>query len=356
MPGELRGDKVLIPQEREASPLYNKGAFGFPQSGGALLLDLVEATYLAETNRLSVREGKRILTPEDLLMVASERDRDFEIRYLVYRDLRSRGYLVKQPGEAEQHAPDFHVYPRGGFPGKTPSNYVVHAVSERAAFRAGPLARAAERAHAQGKKLLVAIVDEEGDLTYYRTALADPKGRVPAALKDLGALRAMLLADRVVAFGKAAMDGLRNTEHYGHPLGFGLQLGFAETLYLMEHAGLKVQTSERQDLTPETFRERARELQDDFDLRYRVFCDLRERSLVGKTGFKFGTHFRAYEERPDEEHAPYLVHAVPEDYLAPWPEVSGFVRLAHGVRKSLVFAVVRETGAPAYLELERTRP
>jgi len=354
MPGELRGDIVVVPQEREANQLYNKGAFGTPQSGGSLRLDLVEATYLAETNRLIVKEGSRNLTVEDLVTLAALREPEFEIRYVVYRDLRARGYLVKRPG-GDADPRDFHVYPRGGFPGKTPSLYVVRAQSERTLFAAAPLVEACARVEGQKKKLLMAIVDEEGDLTYYRTHLSDPRGKVPPALSALQATRAILLADRVMVFGEAFIQELRGTEYYGHPLGFGLQLGFAETLYLMERAGLRVRTTEQLELSAEAFRARARALQEDFDLRYRVFCDLRARGLVVKTGFKFGTHFRAYQERPDEEHAPYLVHAVDPDYQAAWPEVSGFVRLTHGVRKSLLFAVPHGD-AITYLQLERTRP
>ena len=50
----LQKDRVLVPDEKDANVLYNKGAFGVPQSGGALLLDLVEALYLVEHNRLKV--------------------------------------------------------------------------------------------------------------------------------------------------------------------------------------------------------------------------------------------------------------------------------------------------------------
>lgn len=358
MPGELREDRVLVPQEREANQLYNKGAFGAPQSGGSLLLDLLEATFLAETNRLQVKDGARTLTLEDLLVHAASRVPDFEIRYIVYRDLRARGYIVKPPlaSDARAEAPDFHVYPPKGFPGKTPSLYVVRALSERVLFDARAVTAAAVAALAQKKKLLLAIVDEEGDLTYYEASLGDPRGKVPAALANLHATRAMLLADRIVVFGKEYIEELRSTEYYGHSVGFGLQLGFTEALYLMEHAGLRVRTTGGRELPADEFRARARAFQEDFDLIYRVFSDLRERGLVAKTGFKFGTHFRVYHETPYEEHAPYLIHALPPGYLAAWPEISGFVRLAHVVRKRLLFAIPRADEPLEYLQLERTRP
>lgn len=42
MPGHLRGSSVFIEEQSEASRIYSKGCFGFPLSGGALELDLIE--------------------------------------------------------------------------------------------------------------------------------------------------------------------------------------------------------------------------------------------------------------------------------------------------------------------------
>jgi len=77
--------------------------------------------------------------------------------------------------------------------------------------------------------------------------------------------------------------------------------------------------------------------------------------MVVKTGFKYGTHFRVYEDDPEKTHARYLVHALPEDYSTTWPEMSRAVRLAHGVKKEILFAWVREQGTE-YLRLTRVRP
>ena len=56
---------------------------------------------------------------------ASSLEKGFEFRYVVYKDLRERGYYV-QPGR-----PDFRVYPRGGHPGKSPAEFYVLVISER---------------------------------------------------------------------------------------------------------------------------------------------------------------------------------------------------------------------------------
>src|SRR5436305_8039980 len=175
MPGELSDDQVLVNDPAEASALYNRGYFGTPRSGGALELDLLEAVYLVEAERLEVRRGGRRVSARDLYRAAGAAVPSFEIRYLVYRDLRQRGYVV----ESREGPVDFQVYPRGGAPKKTPSKYWVRALSERAVFDLAELLERAEEAAAVRKTLLLGLVDEESDLTYYNVREALPTGDRP---------------------------------------------------------------------------------------------------------------------------------------------------------------------------------
>src|SRR5256886_14185014 len=117
MPGALSEDRVIVDDATEASTLYNRGYFGSPRSGGGLELDLLEAVYLVEAERLEVRRGGRAVSARDLFRAAGVAVPSFEIRYLVYRDLRQRGYIV----ESRDGSVDFQGYPRGGAPEKTPS-------------------------------------------------------------------------------------------------------------------------------------------------------------------------------------------------------------------------------------------
>jgi len=76
---------------------------------------------------------------------------------------------------------------------------------------------------------------------------------------------------------------------------------------------------------------------------------------VVKTGFKYGSHFRVYDGDPSSHHSKYLVHAVPFDYKTSWPEISRAVRLAHGVKKDIIFGRVSKTQVD-YVRLRRVRP
>jgi len=350
MAGELLGDRVVLEDPAEASALHNRGYFGTPLPGGGLDLDLLEAVYLVEAGRLEVRRGGKPVGLKDLFRAASACTEGFEIKYLVYRDLRQRGYVV----EARTGFVDFQVLPRGGAPGKTPSKYWVRALSERAVFDLNELLARAEEAASVRKTLLLALVDEESDLTYYAVREATPRGhRPPAALKVRPVVH--FLGDRAVVLDEAEARALHDSGFFGRLVGRRLELSLLETAYLMK-AGLVVVRNAATDRPISLARllREARAVQPDFDLRLRAYEDLTARGVISKTGFKYGAHFRAYEGDPETHHAKYLVHVVPKGHRGAWPEISRAVRLAHGVKKEILFGEVGD--GVRYVKLERVRP
>lgn len=345
MPAALEGSLVRLDDEREASTLYNKGAFGTPRSGGGLDLDLVEAAYLVEHNRLEVHERGR---PVDLARLLARGAADgglFEIRWHVYRDLRGRSLAVKaaSPG-------DFQIYDRGGLPGRDPATHVVHALRERDALAPGTFVAEARRAAQFEKRTLASLVDEEGDVTYYEATVEEPKGQLPPRIADLPG-EALLLSDRVLVVDELLRVELAK-EHYGRAAGPALELSLTEAAYLATHARLAVRDAAGGKLADAaTLAARAASGQPDYAMRARAFADLRARGLVVKTGFKYGTHFRSYRGGPNEAHAPYLVHALDPATPVAWQDLAGFVRLSHGVRKTMLFWI-----DGALLKLAWTRP
>lgn len=342
--GRLQKGAVVVPSEAEANTLHNKGAFGVPQSGGSLKLDLLEALYLVEQNRLVV-EGE---DAGSLLRLASAAEPEFEIRYVVYRDLRGRTFVVKP-----SNVSDFNVYARGAVPGRAASTHLVRCASERGALDVPALLADVDKARKHEKALLVALVDEEGDLTYYEATEADLSADVPAV--PHARATATLLEDRVVALDPRERKALFAEGYFGRDLGMALQLSLPEALYLAEAGCIRVLDAEgRKEVTPAALAEAARRLEPDFDARHALYRHLRKNGVVVKTGFKYGTHFRAYVGPPEEEHAPFLVHAITRP--VPWPEVAGFVRLAHGVRKRFFFAAPDAKRGFRLLELARRKP
>jgi tRNA-intron endonuclease, archaea type len=350
MSGELTGDSVIIKDPAEASQIYNKGFYGYPQSGGGLELDLLETIYLVETDRLVVQRQGGNVKLEELFRAASEHNEGFEILYIVYRDLRQRGYVVKSDaGEF-----DFRVFPRGGTPSNAPTKYYVLAISERAACVMRDLFEEAERSEKTRKELLLAVVDEEGDLTYYRASTGAPHG-IPLATPT-SEVEASLLEDRVLVMDEAKGGEIYAQGFFGKKIGRTLQLSLIETAYLMEQGVIAIHyAASGKRMTLGAFKKRAAQIQPDFELRLRAYDDLRRKGLVVKTGFKYGSHFRVYDGSPDGHHSKFLVHAVHWDYRTIWPEISRAVRLAHGVKKDILFARVTKKQVD-YLKLRRVRP
>ena len=82
---------------------------------------------------------------------------------------------------------------------------------------------------------------------------------------------------------------------------------------------------------------------------------MKKKGIIPKTGFKFGTHFRAYTSHPDKIHAEYLVHVVNKDFKSLWAEFSRAVRLAHSVNKEIVFSRIIKNKVE-YVSFGRLRP
>jgi tRNA-intron endonuclease len=351
MSGQLKDGEVLVEDQAEASQIHNKGFYGVPQSGGSLKLDLMEAVYLVESERLEVFHNGDRKSVSDLLRLAHRTSEGFEVLYLVYRELRQRGYVVK----LGQHPLDFRVFPRGGSPNKTPSKWWVAAISERSTFDLGKLMDDLDRTTEVRKKLLLAIVDEESDVTYYEVRRVHPKGKLGAV--DLTVIaNGIMMADRVIVPDKEEATALHGGHYFGKQIGSTLQLSLIEAAFLVELGGLKLKDAKtNREVTLFALKKRAKAVQPDFDLRLDAFKDMKAKGLVVKTGFKYGSHFRAYEGDPGKQHARYLVHAVPKGYTAMWPEVSRAVRLAHGVKKEILLGRVAEK-AVEYVSLSRYRP
>lgn len=169
---ELHKGKVIVWDEPHANQIYQKGYFGKPLSGGKLQLAPVEALYLMERGKLTVvdEDGKKMKFKETFRRF-SESDPDLSLKYAAYADLRSRGYVVKSGLKFGAH---FRVYEKGEVPGQAHSKLLVHALPEFTKITPTELARAVRLAHSVRKKIMLAIVDDEGDVTYYSLAREKP--------------------------------------------------------------------------------------------------------------------------------------------------------------------------------------
>jgi tRNA-intron endonuclease, archaea type len=326
--GRLAGDGVVVVEDAaEASRLLGKSAVGTPTSGGALELTLVEAAWSLAEGRLAVHEGKAALDLAALLARGTGGGHRAESDYLCYRDLRERGLVARPvaPGR-------FAVWPRGTGAGEPA--FHVRACSDADGLAVTDLLDAA----AAGDVLCA--VDGDGAVTHYQVRLAAPEGDVPEG--DLPRAKGTVLADRVLVSDPDAAKAYRQREFLGTPHGGSLLLSFIEAEALRKRGvlsvppGLPARSAEGPLLLP-------------------VHLVLRASGVVPKSGFRFGTHLRAYRGDPDLGHAEWLIHCADAGEVLPWSALSRGVRLAHGVRKTFLVAIPTPDG-PAFAALSWFRP
>ena len=278
--------------------------------------------------------------------------------YIVYRDLKERGYAVRA-GRA-----GLWLYPRGARRGEKPARYFVHIRSEKDLISIADLDRLLRSARNMRKELILAIVDEESDVTYYEVRAAKLAGtRSENEGKEEQELTctASLADDRVVIHDEASAERLHR-EFYGKLIGEGdkhkqliLILSLIEAAYLMRENNRMVVQTPAGDMSYEQFLDYAMDKERDFKDKLVVYTDLRAKGLVLKTGFKFGSHFRVYTAL-QQKHSSYLVHVVHPEHIFAMNELARAVRLAQGVRKRMIFAYVDGNGdGVKYIDIGRRR-
>jgi len=137
---------------------------------------------------------------------------------------------------------------------------------------------------------------------------------------------------------------------YGKPIGISkpkssdfdvpLILDLMEGLYLVEKRIIKVfEGPDRNKVTFGNLRGRAKRLYEDFDHKYAVYKDLRDKGLVVTPGVKFGCDFAVYKHGPGIDHAPFMVSVKSRKDEITATEIVKAGRLATTVRKRFIIAI-----------------
>ncbi|MFB5622755.1 MAG: tRNA-intron lyase, partial [Nitrosarchaeum sp.] len=119
-----------------------------------------------------------------------------------------------------------------------------------------------------------------------------------------------------------------------------LILDLIEGLYLLENKKISIYKL-NQKITIEETIELCKKEYHDFDKKYLVYKNFRDKGYVINPGIKFGCDFAVYEKGPGIDHAPFLIQV----YNRSDPITStGIVlagRLATTVRKQFILAIPR---------------
>lgn len=156
------GEKILS-SSQEAFTLYEKSRFG-EKKHGKIEYSSLEALFLVSKNKMQILSRKKIMNEESLLRKLKKRDKKIETKLIVYSDLRKKGYIVKT---ALKFGAEFRVYGKGIKPGQDHAPWLLYTTKESDPLNWHEFAAKNRIAHSTKKKLLIAIVDEESDVTYY---------------------------------------------------------------------------------------------------------------------------------------------------------------------------------------------
>ncbi len=158
------GGKALIFDEELVNTLYSKYFIGKPfgvekpkpgeRYKGPLELSLLEAVYLCESGLAKPRIGSQEITCNDLIKYALKQDPRFKEVYIVYRDLRDKGFVVRS---GMKYGVDFAVYEKG--PGLEHAPYLVQVYRNEEYINPIHIVRIGRLSHSVRKTLIFAVVE-----------------------------------------------------------------------------------------------------------------------------------------------------------------------------------------------------
>tara|TARA_Y100000294_G_C8567813_1_gene341571 strand:- start:4403 stop:4999 length:597 start_codon:yes stop_codon:yes gene_type:complete len=169
---EFTIDKVVTENSNEARELYNQSRYGIMLDNGRVQLSLIEAYYLMEKGKIEVFKSKNKQIDSDSFAKKAKRlEPNFWVKYCVFKDIRNRGYIIKT---ALKFGADFRVYDRGIKPGEDHAKWIVFPVYEGSTLTWHEFAGKNRVAHSTKKRLLIGVVDEEGDCSFWESRWLRP--------------------------------------------------------------------------------------------------------------------------------------------------------------------------------------
>jgi tRNA-intron endonuclease len=156
--------EILVPTLQEVDSLYNDG-YGSRVKGDLLLLDPIETLYLVDRNKIIVidEEKREKYVFRELLLLFGVGISNIWTNFMVYRDLRTRGYVVKRGKKLED---SLLLWDRGEYLKKPPA-YLVYIISEGAPRYIYRINNIVENAEEFDQLLQLAVVDRRGEVVYY---------------------------------------------------------------------------------------------------------------------------------------------------------------------------------------------
>ena len=160
--GVLIKNQTIILEPNRQQELEQKG-YGEIEKD-KLFLKPFESLYLLYIGVLTIFKGKKSVNFNSFLQICKKQDDTILTKFLVYRDLRTRGYIVK---DGFGFGPDFRVYGKGDF-GEKGAKFLVFGLNEGKQEKLGKLQKKVEEITKMGKEPIIAVIQRQGEIIYYK--------------------------------------------------------------------------------------------------------------------------------------------------------------------------------------------
>ena len=177
--GKLVKNHTIIENIQTQKDLELKGLGEFNKND--FFLKPFESLYLLYTKKLDLRNGSKNIGFDVFLQSCIKEDPDALTKFLIFRDLRTKGYIVK---DGFGFGSDFRVYERGEF-GNKDAKYLVFALSEGKHEKIGHLQKKIEEITKMGKEPIISVIERRGEIIYYKVSRINfLKNKISVDMKD----------------------------------------------------------------------------------------------------------------------------------------------------------------------------
>ena len=160
--GVLSEKGVNISEQSNIDALTSRG-YGTLENK-VFTLTFYESLYLLDKGMLEIKDPNgKAKDCQSLLHIYEAKNDNAWVNYLVYRDLRSRGYVVR---EGFGGGIDFRIYERGTY-GKDTAPYLIMITQEGKPLPVNDLADALSKCKSQKKELILAVMNRRGEVVHY---------------------------------------------------------------------------------------------------------------------------------------------------------------------------------------------
>ena len=160
--GVLIKNQIMVLNPDSQRDLEQKGYGEFEKN--KFYLKSFESLYLLYTGTLTLFKGKKKVDFDSLMQICKKNDEGILTKFLVYRDLRTRGYTVK---DGFGFGSDFRVYSKGDF-GEKGAKFLVFGLSEGKQEKIGKFQKKIEEIIKMGKEPIIAVIERRGEIIYYK--------------------------------------------------------------------------------------------------------------------------------------------------------------------------------------------